>query len=97
MICQCFLTLDLSSGYWQIKVHPDSREKTAFVTHLGLHEFCVIPFAFQRLMQQVLLELNPAEGDLFVAIYIDDMLIYSRTLKEHLRHLGLVMKRLIES
>jgi len=34
-----FSTLDLAAGYWQIKVHPNSQEKTAFVTHEGLHEF----------------------------------------------------------
>ena len=39
-----FSTLDLAAGYWQIKFHPDSREKTAFVTHQGLHEFSVMPF-----------------------------------------------------
>jgi len=55
-----FSTLDLAAGYWWIRVQPDSREKTAFITHQGLYEFKVMPFGamnvpavFHRLMQRV--------------------------------------------
>ena len=99
-----FSTLDLASGFWQIRVHPDSQEKTAFVTPQGLFEFRVMPFGlcndpavFQRLMQHVLMGLNPAEGPDFVLVYIDDVLVFSRTLKEHLEHLRLVITRLAEA
>ena len=96
-----FSTLDLASGYWQVPVHPASREKTAFITHQGLYEFQVMPFGlknapamFQRLMQRVLHGLNPEEGPDFVSVYLDDVLVFSETLEEHLRHLHSVMDRL---
>ena len=96
-----FTTLDLASGYWQIRVEPDSQEKTAFVTPHGLFQFRVMPFGltnapavFQRLMQSVLMGLNPTDGNQFVSVYIDDVLIYSRTLPEHLEHLKLVIERI---
>ena len=94
-----FNTLDLASGYWQIRVAPGAREKTVFVVPHGLFEFRVVPFGlsnalavFQHLMQRVLMGLNPEEGQAFVSIYIDDILIYSRTLEEHLCHLRLMLE-----
>ena len=58
--CTIFSTLDLAAGYWQIKVHPDSQEKTDFTTHQGLYEFLAMhfglrntPAAFQQSMQEV--------------------------------------------
>ena len=70
-----------------IPVHPDSQEKTAFVTTRGLFEFRVMPFglrnapaAFQCLMERVLRGLNPEEGPDFVDAYVDDVLIFSQTL-----------------
>ena len=79
-----FSTLDLASGYWQIRVHQDSVPKTAFITPQGLFEFRVMPFGltnapsiFQRLMQHVLAGLNPTKGPDFVSVYIDDVLIFS--------------------
>ena len=96
-----FSTLDLASGYWQVQVHPNSMEKTAFITHQGLYEFMVMPFGlknapavFQRLMQQVLRGLNPDDGVPFVSVYLDDILVFSRTFDDHVRHLQLVIERL---
>ena len=97
-------TLDLATGYWQIWVHPNSQEKTAFVTPQGLYEFQVMSFGltnapavFQRLMQCVLMGLNPEKGPDFVAVYIDDILVFSRTLEDHIDHLRLVFERLVET
>ena len=53
-----------------------------------------VPSVFQRLMQKILMGLNPEEGLDFVAVYIDDVLIFSRTLEEHLEHLRKVIRRL---
>ena len=80
---------------------PNSREKTAFVTPHGLYEFLVMPFGltnapavFQRLMQRVISGLNPDDGAASVAAYLDDILIFSKTLPEHLIHLKTVINRL---
>ena len=98
-----FSTLDLASGFWQIRVHSDSQEKTAFSTPFVLFEFQVMPFGlknapsvFQRLMQQVLAGVNPENGLSFAAAYIDDLLIFSVTLQKHLDHLHQVIHRLRE-
>lgn len=56
-----FSTLDLASGFWQIRMHPRYKSKTAFATHRGLFQFKVLPFglsngpsSFRRLMERVL-------------------------------------------
>ena len=91
-----FTTLDAAKGYWHIPMAPDSIEKTAFSCSEGLFEFTVMPFGlcnapatYQRTMQQVLAGLI-GHGCL---VYIDDILIYSRTFEEHLRMLATVLER----
>ena len=97
---QYFSTLDLKSGYWQIELHPSAREKTAFVTHNGLYEFLVMPFgltnsgaSFQRLMGHILRGLEYR----FALIYIDDIIIFSKSVEEHLVRLEEVFRRLREA
>ena len=97
-----FTTLDLASGYWQIPVDRESRSKTAFTTPQGLFEFNVMPFGltnapavFQRLIQEVLAGLNPEDSADFVLAYLDDILVFSRTLEEHMTHLQAVFDRLL--
>ena len=81
-----FSTLNLASGYCQVRVQQDSVPKTAFVTPQGLFEFRMMPFGFtnapsvfQRLMQCILMGFNAEEGPDFVSVYIDDILIFLRT------------------
>ena len=64
-------------------MQQDSKEKTAFANHQGLYQFRVMifgltnaPSVFQRLMQKVLMGPNPPKGPEFVAVYIDDIIIY---------------------
>ena len=99
-----FSTIDLASGFWQIHLHPSAKEKTAFVVPQGLFEFRVMPFGltnapgvFQRLMQWVLAGLNPPDGPEFVSVYLDDILVYSRSLEDYLQHLQVVFERLTEA
>ena len=68
-------------------MHPTAQEKTAFITHQGLYEFHVMPFGltnapavFQRLMQQVIAPLKVTPGPEYVSVYLDDILVFSRTL-----------------
>ena len=93
-----FSTLDARSGYWQIKLGESSREKTAFATHDGLFEFRVLPFGvcngpatFQRVMQQALRGLSD-----LCSVYVDDIIVFSRTVEDHVSHLEQVFSRLRE-
>ena len=91
-----FTSIDLASGYWQVEMDPKDKPKTAFTCHLGFYEFNVMPFGlknapltFQRLMNKVLREYI----DEFVIIYIDDLLIYSKTFEEHIEHIRKVFEK----
>ncbi|KAI4885672.1 hypothetical protein NFI96_028253 [Prochilodus magdalenae] len=92
-------TLDLCKGYWQVPLSQSSRKLTAFRTPSGLYHFLTMPFGlhgsaatFQRLMDKVL---RGTEG--FAAAYIDDVVIYSSSWEEHLRHLSIVMRKITEA
>lgn len=92
-----FSTLDLTSGYWQVEVAEHDKHKTAFSTPMGLFEANRMPFGlqnapstFQRLMTFCFGDLNFTH----LLIYLDDLIIFSKTFDEHLEQLQLVFDRL---
>lgn len=94
-----FSKIDLRSGYYQVPIAKEDRFKTAFKTRHGLYEFNVMPFGlcnapatFMRLMNNTFQDML----DEFLVIYIDDLLIFSKHVKDHLTHVRLVLQRLRE-
>ena len=92
-----FSKLDLARGYHQIAMAAASVEKTAFCTNLGQWEYLVMPFGlcnapstFQRLMNTIF----EKEINSFVLVYLDDILIYSRSMGEHWDHLHSALDKL---
>ncbi|KAI8484061.1 hypothetical protein Bbelb_381790 [Branchiostoma belcheri] len=94
---QLFSTLDLALGYWQVEVHPDDREKTAFTSVHGLFKFVRLPLGLSgapatlsRLIQSFLGDQNLET----LLIYLDDIIVFSKSFEEHLDRLDLVFSRL---
>ncbi|WVZ70516.1 hypothetical protein U9M48_019176 [Paspalum notatum var. saurae] len=94
-----FSKIDLRSDYHQLKICPSDIPKTAFTTKYGLYEYTVMSFGltnaptyFMQLMNSVFMDYL----DKFVVVFIDDILIYSKTETEHEEHLRLVLQRLRE-
>ena len=91
-----FSCMDLKSGFWQVKMDEESRQYTAFtVGSMGVYEFlrmpyglCNTPATFQCLMQNCLGELNLT----YTRIYLDDVIVYSKTEDEHLVRLHTILE-----
>lgn len=90
-----FCTIDLTSAYYQMPLHENSRDLTAFITHDGLFRFCRVPYglasapaAFQKMMSIVLDGLSGVEN------YLDDIIIHGHDMPAHDKALEAVLHRL---
>jgi len=95
-----FTLLDMESGFYQIRLAPEAQAKTAFRTHYGHYEFKVMPFGlkgapgtFQTIMNTLLME----HLDVCCAVYLDDILIYSRTAQQHVMDINIILTILEEN
>ncbi|KAL0301589.1 UNVERIFIED_CONTAM: Retrovirus-related Pol polyprotein from transposon.6 [Sesamum radiatum] len=105
LVAHCFDRLSRAkyftkrSGYWQVRIKKGDKAKTTVVMRYGAFEFLIIPFGltnaptiFSTMMNQVLHRFL----DEFVVVYLDDIVVYSGTLAEHVEHLRQVLTRLRE-
>ena len=95
-----FTKIDLRAGYNNIRIAEGDEWKTAFRTRYGQYEYLVMPFGmtnspatFQTFMNDIFSDMV----DFFVVVYLDDILIYSRDMAEHQKHVRLVLQRLREN
>ena len=92
-----FSKIDLRSGYHQLRIRPSDIPKTAFISRYGLYEYTVMSFGltnapvfFMYMMNSVFMDCL----DKFVVVFIDDILVYSKSEKEHEEHLRIVLQKL---
>ena len=94
-----FSNFDLKSGYWQIQINEKDRYKIAFNVLFGQYEWNVMSFGlknapseFQNIMNDIF---NPYSD--FIIVYIDDILVFSKTIESHFKHLYLFEKIIIKN
>ena len=92
-----FTTLDCNSGYWQIPLAEEDKNKTTFTSHMGLFRYTRMPFGlknapatFQRAVDIILSRVKWQ----YALVYIDDVIIYSKTMEEHFYHVQKVLSLL---
>jgi hypothetical protein len=94
-----FTKIDLYSGYHQIRIKEEDIPKTAFRTRYGHFEFLVLPFGLTNAPATFMTLMNDIFRDYldkFVIVYLDDILIYSKTKEEHLQHVAVILQTLRE-
>jgi hypothetical protein len=92
---QVFSKIDLHFGYHQIKIHAEDIPKTAFTMRCGLYEYLVMSFGLTNALAHLMCLMNSVfmlELDQFVVVFIDDILVYSKSMEEHEDHLRIVLQ-----
>jgi hypothetical protein len=92
---QVFSNIDLRSSYHQIKIRAKDIPKTAFMTRSGLYEYLVMSFRLMNALAHFMYLMNPVlmpELDRFVVVFINDILVYSKSMEEHEEHLQIVLQ-----
>ncbi|SLM36168.1 retrotransposon ty3-gypsy subclass protein [Lasallia pustulata] len=98
--CKYLTMLDVIAAFNKLRMHPNSEDYTTFITSMGAYKYHVLPFGltngpanYQHYMNNVLWDhLNN-----FCSAYLDDILIYSKILKEHTQHVWAVLQKLIDA
>jgi hypothetical protein len=91
---QVFSNIDIRSGYHQIKIREEDISKTIFSTRYGLYEYLVMSFGLTNAPAEFMYLMNlvfMAELDKFIVVFIDVILVFSKSKKEHERHLLIVL------
>ena len=92
-----FTTLDCHSGYWPLEIAEEDRDKTTFASHCGLYRFLRMPFGFKNspatFQRAVDIILSRVKWETAL-VYLDDVIIYSKTVTEHFAHVGEILRLL---
>ena len=95
-----FTSLDLKDAYWLVRIRKGDEWKTAFRTRYGLFEYLVMPFGLSNAPSNFQAHINRCFSDMidiYLQIYLDDFLIYSKSYDEHVQHVRSVLQRVIDS